>query len=1123
MRKIMLFFALLPMLAVAQNETRQEVVSKRIADAISSGKFYMELSGVVNPNQYMEEGEQSMSHIVMTLRLAQRNGVSMSRFTSDMGSAISNVSLSIDGYSYILDEAKKTYTAQLVEENGMTSNSFGKLIFMRQGSCLLNGVKYHYDVWRAENGHNLTFYYNSKDVTAVDLGVEGLGVMSLLSFDKRIPNDMYFCLTREWKRGSTMGGGMVGTPDVKAMTGIDTDAMIQQALSQVNPDDLPEGIDLKALMGGKGKVDTQKMIQQYVKEEDLPEGMSMNDLMGMMGNVDMSQMMKNLTPEQQRMMQQQGVDLSQMGTMGKEMEMERKKLEAANQQITQAAANAPEPPICSVPWTDSSASEQLATGNDLGAVTLTAQVNTPRTDYVYTNDFSDAPKAVIHRTDLNVTDEGVWLAFDDLSKQIEGMGNDEAHDYILSVNSGMLSAVEAGYITGQMVEYAVATCMIAPQPINYNNTGMLFVKVEDNERALLYFEKAAEMDPENPAILTNIGECFLEKKDYATARRYADKALASSPTFGPALQLHTTLLLQEGKHDEAISALFHCAAYYFSDITAAQFFSLWTQLQAEYAKVQGTHGDFKVPVLDRIFSPKNQELLAKATKAGFNSNGQDSPENAKSFPLTYAPAAIQSTYASLELMEKNNHEANKALGKTVNEIMERTDLKYDLYFSLGMKDVTGALSGMEKKLNEIPQVNGKVDMTSTLNEYVNESYTLLNQAYNKDKSITLTDARQFWCLMMWKLYYELQIYWADGYYITKKEDKGVVVGDCPETYRRYHQVLYENSVYDSLAKEKRDESRKGCAGAGDEKAVLRCILDCEKSYFKWISANTIANHTALQQHYKTSVQPLLEEYWLRMNAMTAYCDNLDMQEYFLTDAMHFINGFWMTGLSRAIQDGRNLEQMYDALVKMAAAFGEKIQKIEQQEAEQREALKKKDATLKNYGEKDSPDFGIGIPTPIGKISFMHSEGETTFAFESAASGKKYSRNMTTGETTTMTTYTTLADEKNQKPSVFEQVKKWATEDSKKNITDVVGREFVTKVGIDRFFPYSENTSRQHARTVDAQGNVTDTYSIQQTSHGFNLGGVSATATKTQIRSGASLRTKNHVTFGFKNFDITIGK
>ncbi len=1110
---LVLLLGTMTLTAFAQTAAKQEYVSQRIANAISNGKFYMELSGVVDPNQYLEEGDKPMSNVVTTLRLAHRNGATMNRFNTDMSTALNHVNLSINGYNYTLNETQKTYTVQPLEESEANQNSFGKLTFMRQGTCQLNGSKYHYDVWRTASGHKLTFYYNSKNVTAVDFGMEGMGIMNLLSFDTRIPKDMYFCLTPEWKRTNAAASGM---------TGIDTDAMMQQALSKVNPDELPAGIDLKALMGGK--VDTKKLIQQHVKEEDLPEGMNMNDLMGMVGGTDISAAMKNLTPEQKKMMQQQGIDLSQMEAMNKEMEREKKKAEVANRQAAQFSANAPEPPVCSTPWTDNSASVQLAAGNDMGAITLTAQTNSPRTDYVYMSDFDNAPKPVIHRTDLNVTDEGIWLAFDDLSKQIEGKSNEEAHQHIQQVNSGMLSAMEAGYITGQMVEYAVATCMIDPQPLHYNNTGMLFVKVEDTERALLYFEKASEMDPENPAILTNIGECFLDKKDYAAARRYVDKALASHPTFGPALQLHTTLLLQEGKQDEAISALFNCAAYYFSDITASQFFSLVMQIQAETAKAAAMNDPYVEPFLKKVFSPKNQELLAKATKAGFNSNGQDKPENAKSFPFTYAPAAIETTHASLAKMHDGFMTTIEQLSDYGNEINHRENLHLDLYWSMGMTNISGTMKSTENTINEVPQIGGKADFATQALETINQGYELINQSFYKDKAVSMMDARQFWCLMMWKTYYERYIIWADGYTTTTRPGYGKVLGDCPDTYRNYHRVIYKNIVSDSIARANHDKCMKSCAkSATTEKALLICTLDCERNLFKWLTASKIANHTALKQHYETSMQPLMEEYWLRMNAMTAYCDNLDMQEYFLTNAMYFINNYWTTGLQQAAQDGATIAAHRDIINKMAQAVGERIQQIEQEEAEKREALKKKDAVLKNYGEKSSPDFGMGIPTPIGRVSFMHSDGETTFSFESAASGKTYSRNMTTGKTTTMTTYKTIADERREKPSLIEQVGKWAHEKGNKNIVDMVGRTMVKEAKLDRFFPYSQESSKQQARTVDSQGNVTDTYNVQKISHGFNIGGISATATQTQIRSGASLQTKNHVTFGFKYFDITVGK
>ncbi len=1140
--RLTLIIVLVGTLAFAQTSAKQELVSQRIANAISSGKFYMKLSNVVDPVKYMEEGERSMSEVAMTIRLAYRNGVSMTRFNTDMGTTLDNVSISADGYSYKLDEAKKTYTVQPVDAADVEFDTYGKLTFMRQGTCLLNGEKYHFDIWETASGHKLTFYYNSKSVTAIDLGVEEMGVMSLLEFDTHIPKDMYFCLTPEWKRSKTASST---SPDVKAMTGIDTDAMMRQAIQGIDVNDLPEGVDLNSIMGG-GNIDMKKMLQQYVKPEDLPEGMSINDVMAMMGSQSdlmgqngavrqleaMKKQRQQNAPQMREALRAQGYSESEiadlMGDYGDtsffdDAIEDAKKSEKANQ----AAANAPDAPVCSSPWVDTGESNNLAAGNDLGAIQLGESTNTPRTDYVYIDDFDEAPTLVM-RTDLNVTDDGVWLAFDDLSRQINEMSDEDAHQYILQVNSGMLSAMEAGYITGQMVEYAVATCMIDPHPINYNNTGMLFVKVGDNKRALDYFKKAEEMDRQNPAILTNIGECYLATGDGANARRYVDKALASNLTFGPALQLNTTLLLKEGKDMEAVEALFHCAAYYFSDITASQFCNLYMQLHALQAKADATNTTFKATVLDRIFSQKNQALLAQATKAGFNSNGQDKVENAKSFPFPYAPAAIQTTHASLEKMREGAIAVIEAQGKLVDEIMDRDSLQYDLYMSLGFGNMSGSLSGMESTLNQIPEIRGKVDLTSQLTDVVNQGYSLYNQAYNKGKSITLTDARQFWCLMMWTTYYKFLINWAHGYLADVKDD-GTVVGDCPETFRRYHRILNANSNLIPVHSEDYSDCTTGCAKSGDEKAALYCLVDCGRSYYKAMSADIIANNTADMYHYTTSIQPILEEYWLRINAMTAYCDNLDMQEYFLTEAMYEINIAWLSPLEGGAKDGHKIENIYNAyVVNFARQAGMRIAEIERQEAEQLEAKKKKDVKLKNYGEKSRPDFGMGIPTPLGRISFMHSDGETTFSFQSAISDKTYSRNMTTGTNTTMTTYTTLADEQKKAPSFKEQVQSWISDKAqgkaKEGIIDIVGKAIFKMDGISEFMPsYEQGGSKQRARTVDAQGNVIDTYNVQQKSYTFGGGPVSATATQTLIRSGASLQTKNHVTFGFGGIDITIGK
>ena len=1108
MKKNLWLLALSLMLPVSlfAQDVSAELVSKRLVDAINSGKFYMKTGGSFR----IDDGGDAL-FAEMQMETATKGEVSMNRVTTN---GMENVILSANGYNYVLDEAKKTYTAQAIDNK--QGGSMDKLTFVRQGTCKLNGADYYYDEWKTANGDRFIFYYNSPKVAAIEMMGAGLGTeemagpMSLLSFKSSIPKNMYFCLGNEWKRGNA---------STSAMGGIDPTAFIPDNIEGM--EDLPEGINIKDLMSGK--VDQKALIQKYVKEEDLPEGMSMNDVMKMMGGTNLNDAMKHLTPEQKKIMQQQGVDLSALQNMGSQQAAAQKQVMQMQQQQQTMVANAPEPPRCGTPWTDNTQGVEMSAGIHLGELTLSGKRPTPRDSYVYLADFQDTPATTGPRIDLNVTDEGVWLAFEEINKEIEQMSDAEALSYVDAISGDALTCAEVDMITGQMIERAIAACMINPSSYTYNNAGMLFVHIADDKHALDYFKQAEKIDPENPAVLTNIADCYLASNNIAEMERYVAKALMFAPDYGPALQMRTTLLLKQGKFEEAVKALFHCAAYYFSDVTASQFFSLMVQMQALQSRMEGNKEEGFKEALDRLMSDENKALLKKATMAGFNKTPQAGQPEHRKFEFTYEVASIMHQHESLKAMSDAFHKDWEAAIDRSNTLRKKNDW-YDLYYTMAFGNVTQTMNAMGTELNKITELQGKADVTQLLDipSYVNDSYELLCKTKGYDGGLHLLDARQFWCMMIWKTYYDMLLHWASGQ-MADTTDEGIVLGSCPESYRNYHRVLHHWLELRPKAYESYLECLKGSVSP-DEITTMRNILGCNRSYWSsYENPSTLNPHSARQQQYVKDIQPILEEYWATMSELAGYCNDATLQEYFLTEAMCDINALWPWGLREAAHDGNNLAMWYKTqIIHYEAAIGQRISELKEEEAKKREAMKSKDARLKNYGEKDSPDYGFGINTPFGRIGFMQSDGQTNISFENSITGKTTVKNLSTGNTTTMTTYKTLADEAREqaKKSPFD----WLKDQGKDKLIDKVGKTALNTKNMSKFKAGFGQT-RQHARTTDRMGNTVDTGDVHTRS--FSIGGgdspISATATETRHRSGNSFRVKNHLTVNFGTLDFTFGR
>ena len=219
-------------------------VSAPLVKALESGKFYMKLSA----SQAVEDAELDLGSVSITVELASRGGVSMSRTHSQMADGV--VLTTAQG-SYLLDEQAKTWKSQ----PGAGAFTGGQLRFIRQGSCRINGEEgWFFDEYRAGDGSSFTFYYNSDKVSVVELASpdgEGFGAMNLQSFSTFIPSNMYFCVGNDWKEET--GGGM---GDALSMAGIDRASIEAEIRESLKGEELPPGMSVddmvKMALGSMG-------------------------------------------------------------------------------------------------------------------------------------------------------------------------------------------------------------------------------------------------------------------------------------------------------------------------------------------------------------------------------------------------------------------------------------------------------------------------------------------------------------------------------------------------------------------------------------------------------------------------------------------------------------------------------------------------------------------------------------------------------------------------------------------------------------------------------------------------------------------------------------------------------
>lgn len=1042
MKRILTALCLVALVATAAygQGGQNELVSQRMADAINSGKFYFKIHGISTDT---DEHGQAI-RIAATSSLAVKDKVSMSRMDD-----FKMVSISANGYSYTLDEQQKSYFA--TKDDDEANMDIGTLTFSRQGTCQLNGAEYYYDEWRSTSGVTVTFYYNTTRVAAIDFGLPGIssGAMSILSFDTRIPDNMYFCLGKEWKQNDMMSG--IGA-------NVDVNQYLTPELLKSIEGSLPEGMDINAIMA------------------------------------------------------QAGVGQGQG-----------------------AAGAIPPPPSCTSPWTDNSASVELGAGINLGDINITGKKPASPMRYLAQFTTVDVPKLNLS---MDVTDDGVWKALDTIEEETKGMADAEAMEHLLKYCDEMVAAAEIGCVTGEMIERAVATCMLCPSSAVYNNTAMLFFYKGDTPNALLYYQQAEKMDADNAIILTNIAECFFELGDLAAARRYADRAVSLEPEYGLAFQLLTSLNLKEKLYVLAAETLFKSARNYFSDITACQFFSLKMALISASALAEG--GYPMKALLDQVFSPAHLDLLTEATRAGFTTNGQDTPANQKRFNWPVKNGSIHSIYKSLQSKRYELDALLLAHNDRLDQLLTADNLLIGVYLAMGTQNMAGDIANMQDMIDMVSPVPVNIPTMPSIN-----AYAVASTAYRQgaDGSFLL-DARQYWCLDMWMTYYHLLYQYSNGFW-AGGDDQGNPTGDYPAAYaqmlrekeaiRKAHEKDHEKFIASTLpcgmAYSKCMESAQTERQQRECRiAYLRCLLPLNKKYIQNdFAAMLIEEMGAEQKFYVSTVQPVLEEWWLKMNAMTGYCDNLNMQEYFLTSAMKDINEHWQ---HHPLSDGWTKGEMIDTMWKdMVLALEDEIgieqSIIDQLPADPPRTADKSDIRLKNYGEKDKFDFNVGVNTPFGRVSFAREDNHYKYGTENTVTGTTKIHNLTNGEETSYTTYASLAHTPEPSKGYLMTLAEWKANKTKGEIKSNVINAVGKGLGIGKVASFIPNTSTQtgiqRMRTLDSEGNVTDSGIVKFRERSFGVGDVGASFRQTQIRTGNTIRTTNHARLSFKFVDVQVGR
>lgn len=949
---------------------------------------------------------------------------------------------------------------------------------------------------------------------------EGVGVMNLLEFNASIPKNYYFCIGNDWKAGSIDASNIA--------------AQYSGQMGNMSIGGLPDNVNLQDVM--LGNID-RNMLEGLIDEKDLPEGVSMDDIMSMMGQTgqgNLSNAVNESMPtgtEIRNALEGSGMSKKEIDEYMKTYYPTLDNKNQANAAQTKSSNSGVKPPQCTSQWTDTTPSLELAAGNDQGVITISNEQASSTS--VSINQLGESESTAINRS-LEVTDDGIWAAFDQLLEETQGMSEAESAEYIMQYNNGLLSTAEVGLITGNLIERAVATCMICPTSINYNNTGMLFLCKDDTDNALKYCKVAENMDPENVSVLLNISQCYFDKGDYNSSRRYAERSAVLEPDYGLSFQMLTSINLKEGNYVKAVENLFKCTATYFSEVTASQYYSLFNAI-LRFPVMACEDIDLKA-LYDQIFSQKNLELLTIATNAGFTSNEQAIPANNKSFPWLFVNSTVKSTYKSLGAQMERNEVSQANLSRRMEELSETYPI-INAYGAMGLQNMQAESESFQNLMNSLDPLTSDIELPSLSGL---DNYGMISQMAKKGANgIVLLDARQYWCLQIWKAYYEtLYSYW-DGGWVCSGKNKFYV----PDAYTSY--MTERDKIEDASDLEMKeyvscmsvcgDNYTKCMEYAETERAQLechinelRCNLVCNKKYFNVIESNMTKRLDADKNYYETYLSPILEDYWRKACEVSAHCTDVHLQEYLLNDVMDFINWRWQSHLDDGKLTGELLSTRWEQLIlNLQEEIGEAQTLLESMPADPPKPLAiKKDVVLKEYGVKDLGfDLGAGISTPLGRLSFSRVDNNYKIQFENDATGKTSGYNFTKEESYTSTTYETLADNPgSQDPKGYiNSIAEWRAKKRTEEMVDMVGSSWSIKKA-SKFIPHAKDSfRRERIRTVDSKGNITDNGTAKFRKKEYGVGDVGVSLGTSQTRSGNVIRTKNHLGASFKFFDISIAK
>ncbi len=737
-----------------------------------------------------------------------------------------------------------------------------------------------------------------------------------------------------------------------------------------------------------------------------------------------------------------------------------------------------------------------------------------------------------------------------LYDEMKGMTDEQKAEHLLSYGAEMLTCQMENEVTVDALDKGFAVISMYPHPVLLNNYGTMLMYIEKYDLALQVFEIVYDQTGDLAIVLTNIASCYYEKGDIRNAKKYAEEAITEQHGFGPALQLLTSIALEEGDALKALEYLFRSAETYWNSVSANQFLEARQFLAEELART-GIHPFEEYPHL--------YDLVVTALKAG-----SDQTFTGKKVNLSYV------SVGNLEAAE--------------DYLVETHEAVHDKYY--------------DTIIDTIPDKYGDKILPYQSTMMDPDMFAAAFQMEGWDQNMDLTAASQLFCYDLLEDFYEYRLSKRVSISNTPTDKAGNPLNPYTPLYTKDSQIDSIDEVWDKAGDARYGEYFGDQIEHGEKwediwdahKDSQRHIDGQDSAYNKCNDCYRLAAQervewleigyeyeldmrdmrlSYLRQMYSVDesywgahIKPAVEEYYTEMTRLLQYIPDETIQSYCAAcvEAEVYYYGTvvpfsWASDRADGLELARYMLDYYIEELGYADQQLEKERYILQ--------LEIKEMGIKPYKEGDwlpAHELDLGITDLLYQ---KNEKGEELIGLKGLITGDTYLFNMTTFEGSVLSSYngnaavplTQIKDGLAGEYDAFYKnmpyfVRKFAdsvgaTPDNldkfAKNVDefmrgplDYIGKQMVGKAKDEAagFLPatYKDNTKvyseihdpngrlllRKTIRTSSLQGDVDIGVDDTRMKIGFNY-------TKTVTRMGCASKTTRQMQFNFKNLKLTFGK